>query len=190
MLHGPVWVIVHGHQLPAQLAGSSKKTSLLWGVRPRQRPLSRSSTSTSTVWPRSARIFSGRYLFLQVFDQVEAAALLLVRHVVDHAAGADRAGARAIAGQVHLVQPQFGQDVVGILELRGRFAGKADDDVAMDGGVGDEIAHARTSAGTARGCSRASSPPAPRRCRPEWALSICGITLGSSATARRMRSVM
>ncbi len=96
---------VDGHQLPSQRAGVVEEDQLVVRRAAAPAPLVTIFYQHLDRLPQiGAHLLRGDAL-LQVFDQVEAAALLLVGHIVDQAPGADRARPRAIAGQVQLVQP-------------------------------------------------------------------------------------
>ena len=68
-------------------------------------------------------------LSLQIIECLTTTFLLLWRHVVGEAAGSQRLRTRGVTSDVDLVEPQFGQQVVGALELGLRLAWEADDDV-------------------------------------------------------------
>src|SRR5512147_3156413 len=62
MDQGPVQVTVTGRILPFKSCSDSTKTSLLVGVRPRQRFFTFSSNSTSTICPRYFLLISATTL--------------------------------------------------------------------------------------------------------------------------------
>ena len=72
---------------------------------------------------------------------METAPLFSIRYIILHAAGTDRAGTWTVTRQMYFVQAQFGQDVVGLLELSLAFAREADDDVTMHGRFRHNFTH-------------------------------------------------
>ena len=104
MDQGPVQVTVTCSILPRKSSSDSTKTSLLVGVRPFQRPLTFSSKSTSTCWPKQFGIDLADDLCLQIFEQVEAAALFFVGDVIVHAALGNGISAGRVTGQMSDIQ--------------------------------------------------------------------------------------
>ena len=80
--------------------------------------------------------------FLQGVQHLVAARFFRFGYVVDHAAFAHRAGARAVAGDVHLVELEIAEQIDGAFKGGVVFATEADDDVGVDRHIRDDRAHA------------------------------------------------